>query len=356
MKICKKAVALLLTLLMIFSLLPMTVLADSVAGVRIESVTVGETKKYAAFYPGATDKLVPYVKDLDAFRDYLFGQFYNSKSKISISSYKIPYSQSMINAIWALKEDEMLEIFHIKQIQVFSDNTGRYLNYIQPVYTYSASKYKDMMAKVEKSAAVMLEGIKGNSALGDVEKALLLHDRLALFCDYDYANLLTNTLSDNVYNMYGALVDGMAVCQGYAEAYDYLLESVGIESEICASDKLNHAWNIVTIGGVKYHVDVTWDDPVTTKSWDVQGEVLHNNFLLSSNALFYGVNGSQGHNAYDYETTPKSTKYDNYFWQRSDTAFQLIDNQIYYMDNDSAQLKRYSDKSVLVNINAESDK
>lgn len=356
MRILKKSVALLLTALLICSLVPITALADSIKASSSVSFSVGKEKHYAAFYPGATDDLKPYVKNLDKFRDYLFEEFYNSKAKISIASYKIPYNQTMFDALWALKEDEMLEIFHVASFEVYSDNQQRYIDYIKPKYTYSASKYKAMIENVQASAENLLKGIKGNSALGEVEKALLLHDRLALLCDYDYANLLNGTLSDNVYNMYGALVDKKAVCQGYAEAYDYLLESVGIKSEICISNALNHAWNIVTIGGAKYHVDVTWDDPVTNKSWDVQGEVLHNNFLLSSNALYYGVNGSNGHKAYDYETTPKSTKYDNAFWQCSDTAFQLIDNEIYYIDNDKSALKRYSDKFTLVTIDDASDK
>ena len=33
-----------------------------------------------------------------------------------------------------------------------------------------------------------------------------------------------------------------------------------MKSRYCASDLMNHGWNIVTVDGVDYHVDVTWDD------------------------------------------------------------------------------------------------
>ena len=356
MSILKKSIALLLTALMICSIVPITAFADSIKAGGSVSITVGEEKQYAAAKISKADKLKNYVKNLDAFKNLLFQGFYNSNAKISIISYKLPFSQEMADAISAFKEEEMMEIFNVKTFEVVSDNQQRYIDYIKPVYKYSATTYKNMISKVYASAENLYKDIKGNSALGEVEKALLLHDRLALLCDYDYTGYISGNHSEHIYDIYGVFVDKKAVCQGYAEAYDYLLECVGIKSEICVSDALNHAWNIVTIGGQKYHVDVTWDDPVNLNSWDVQGEVLHNNFLLSSNALYYGVNGYDGHKANDYDTTPKSTKYDNAFWQNSDTAFQLIGNEIYYIDNDNAVLKRYSDKYTLVTINAQTDK
>jgi len=115
----------------------------------------------------------------------------------------------------------------------------------------------------------------------------------------------------------------------------YLLRIAGIESELCSSDELNHAWNIVEIGGMQYHVDVTWDDPV----WDVSGRVMHTYFLLSTQALKTVNNGR--HSANDFNTAPVDTTYDNAFWQCSETAFQLVDGEIYYIDSDTDLLKAY---------------
>ena len=175
-----------------------------------------------------------------------------------------------------------------------------------------------MYSKMVEHAEILLYDVKGNDSLSDVEKALILHDRLAAFNAYDYENYMLAVQKQDIslipnesYNAYGALGLGISVCQGYALAYDYLLEQVGIKSEYCSSDVLNHAWNIVYIDNKPYHVDVTWDD----HPWDISGKVEHNNFLKST----YGIKET-GHNATDYITTPVDTTYDNYFWQNS---FQL---------------------------------
>ena len=72
--------------------------------------------------------------------------------------------------------------------------------------------------------------------------------------DYDY----TYGKATGSYNAYGALVKGCSVCEGYAKAYKYLLNSVDIECEIIVS--ATHAWNAVKLEDKWYYVDCTWDD------------------------------------------------------------------------------------------------
>jgi hypothetical protein len=148
--------------------------------------------------------------------------------------------------------------------------SGNYITEVIPYYDYAASVYQPMYAACEAAADKLLSGIVGNQDLTDVQKALLIHDRLAVWCEYDYARLLDDTLTDETYTMYGALVNRYTVCQGYAETYLFLLRVVGIESELCSSDALNHAWNIVKIDGKFYHVDVTWDDTGGTDDFFVR--------------------------------------------------------------------------------------
>ena len=57
---------------------------------------------------------------------------------------------------------------------------------------------------------------------------------------------------------YGALVSGLAVCDGYTGAYNLLLKLEGIE---CTSLFNNsHIWTLATLDGTQYHIDVTWGD------------------------------------------------------------------------------------------------
>jgi len=276
--------------------------------------------------------------DLDRIEKALFQGLYQCQETIDISALGIPYKKANVDLISSLIHDEMPECFHVNGFSY--GYSGGKITRIKPNYTIEKAQYQQMYAQMQAAADRLLQNIAGNSKLDDVTKALLIHDRLALLCEYDYNS------GDNRHNSYGALVAGAAVCQGYAEAYDFLLEKVGIDGYICESLALNHAWNIIYINEKPYHVDVTWDD----YSWasgerGAVGAVEHENFLRSSTGIY-----STKHTANDYDTSPKDTTYDDYFWQTSDAALLMIDDEIYYIDGDANQLKRYSDQEPLCTV------
>lgn len=100
---------------------------------------------------------------------------------------------------------------------------------------------------------------------GDIpDKVEQIHDCLIDSLEYDQTLTRTNTR-----NIYGALIEKEVVCEGYAKAYKYLLDGLGIQNVIAVGTGTNssgqtesHAWNYVEIEGSWYAVDVTWDDPV----------------------------------------------------------------------------------------------
>lgn len=116
------------------------------------------------------------------------------------------------------------------------------------------------------------------SGMTDYEKVKALHDYMVLNTAYDYENLNRNTVPDDSYNAYGALVKHTAVCQGYAESLDILFAEVGLKSQVITgrmTNGMDHAWNLVQLDGQYYHLDATHDDPVP----DVKGQVLYHYFL-----------------------------------------------------------------------------
>ena len=110
-----------------------------------------------------------------------------------------------------------------------------------PQYTMSGSKLSKAKQKLEEEVAKLLQGI--NNTMTDYEKELYLHDALAQKIVYKE--------STNAHNLYGAIVEGRAVCEGYAEAFQYLLNRAGISSFKVSGTSKNeaHAWNIVRIDG-----------------------------------------------------------------------------------------------------------
>ena len=280
--------------------------------------------------------------DVEKLEEHILTAVTNHEQTISLEEFNISISSDVFDALSAFIFEEIEEAFHVNTFAMWKSST-KYL-YIEPKYFYDEAEYKGMMDECNKVTEKIIDGVKDNNNLSDAEKALIIHDRLSVICSYDHDAAKLANAEDPAFSMYGALVEGSAVCQGYSEAYNYLLKKVGIKSHLCTSDALVHAWNIVYIDGKPYHVDVTWDDG------EVNGSVYHNYFLLSTDALYKGVNGGDGHVANDYDKSPVSTKYDNYYWQNSTTAFQLIDNEIYYIDNEAKQLIRESDGKVLCSV------
>ncbi len=274
--------------------------------------------------------------DTERFASYLRGEFSKGTTMIDVEAFGIPFSQAGSDAVAHFLRNEMVDCFHVRMKGLWGV-TGESASSLEIEYAYTPAEYAAMLTVWQENTAEILSGIVGNTSLTDAQKALLIHDRLAVLCEYDYENLLNKTVPDASYDAHGVLVNEIAVCQGYAEAYMYLLGQIGIESYICSSEVLDHAWNIVRIDGQYYHVDVTWDDP----SWDVGGRVRHEYFLRSSLAFL------ESHGANDYDTTPTDTTYDHYFWQNSTTAFQIVDGVLYYIDNADAHLKRYDGTALL---------
>lgn len=129
--------------------------------------------------------------------------------------------------------------------------------------TYNMTGNGLVSAKQEFNDAVndVVGGISNDMNEYDREK--LIHDRLADRIEYvaDAAN---------AHNAYGGLVEGEAVCDGYARAFQYALYKVGIQSTTVAgegktsSGSGGHAWNLVRIDGNYYYTDLSWNDQSPT--------------------------------------------------------------------------------------------
>ena len=115
----------------------------------------------------------------------------------------------------------------------------------------------------------------------------MAHDYLVDNIEYD-----SSTSMQNIYNIYGALVNNKCVCEGYAKALKYLLDGMGIESCIVigkatnyTGESENHAWNYVKVNDVWYAVDATWDDPVIVGGGTLSSESKRKYLLKGSNTI-----------------------------------------------------------------------
>ena len=135
-----------------------------------------------------------------------------------------------------------------------------------------------------------LENIKNEilskTGENDIENLRIVHDYLVDTIEYD------GEAGKTVYNIYGALVNKKAVCEGYARSYKLILDELGIPCIIVcgiaknsSGDIESHAWNYVQIEDKWYAVDVTWDDPVIIGNGNLTDDIRYRYFLIGAEEL-----------------------------------------------------------------------
>lgn len=117
--------------------------------------------------------------------------------------------------------------------------------------------------------------------LSDYEKLLYFHDYLVRNCTF--------SLDDENYTIYSALCRGYAQCEGYAFSFKYLCDLSGIDCITATGTNAGgetHAWNLVSLNGIWYNVDCTWDDPVLENG---SPDFLRRYFMLVPDSDILGV-------------------------------------------------------------------
>ena len=115
----------------------------------------------------------------------------------------------------------------------------------------------------------------------DLEKVFYVHEWLVQNIAYDREHLSDDVQDDH--NLRGALLEGTAVCDGYAKTYALTLRKLGITCVLVTSKDIGHAWNMVELDGNWYQVDCTWDDPVDGS--DQLGYCMHKHLLCTTEEM-----------------------------------------------------------------------
>ena len=172
-----------------------------------------------------------------------------------------------------------------------------------PQYDVSQQEVAAKTAQIEQAAQAVISSVI-TSDMTQLQQIVAIHDYLVLNCSYD-TSVETNSAPHDAYTAYGALVKQKAVCQGYAAAFQLLMQKLGIPGLVVQSTAMNHAWNMVRYNGEWYHVDATWDDPVPDRAGVVQTYAL----LKSDAAMTGGVNQHYSWDSAGYVAV--STQFDN---------------------------------------------
>ncbi len=274
--------------------------------------------------------------------EYIYQQMLLRNEKIDISQYNIPAAREALNSLVSGVLNEHPDLYFVNQ-NCSAETNGTILTVL--IVTYDSS-YDDAAFRgaVEAALATVEAG------MSDLEKAIILHDYLAINCEYDKERLEQGELPMVSHSAYGSLVNRIAVCDGYALAYKYLLNREGINCYMVTSSAMNHAWNLIELGGEYYQVDVTWDDP----TWDRIGRAKHD-YMFCSDAVFRDAS----HNHRDWSVTSgsevvnyeaSSTLYDSAFWTDVSSPIVFSGSDCYYTSFNESTHQGVIKKGSLSNI------
>ena len=224
----------------------------------------------------------------------------NGYSNIELTDYDLDLNEAreLAQALADISGDNP---YQVESIAGTMDLSGKALRLTINYIGGTAANGGASRAAMEAADAILAQTVTAGMSDYDIAKAL--HDYLVLNCVYDYDNYLRHTVPAESYTADGALLEGTAVCAGYARAYQLLMQEAGIPCEyVSGYAGGGHAWNVVEIDGAWYHVDTTWDDPVPDRA----GYVRYDYFLKSDDYM-----RANRHTRWTADRTCTSTKYDD---------------------------------------------
>lgn len=126
--------------------------------------------------------------------------------------------------------------------------------------TYNKDDIEVLNSRVD---AFISQNITNNMSTRD--KIKVIHDYIINNTEYD--TLKTDNINDTTYRSntaYGVLIEKRGICSGYSDTMKIFLDKLNIVNYKICNDK--HIWNLVLLDGEWFHLDLTWDDPISDKN------------------------------------------------------------------------------------------
>lgn len=252
---------------------------------------------------------------LDQTAKIIYNKLYENKENLKTGTYTVEFGNAFSEILSKENGDKELKAQYQSAIEAliyenpdifFIDATNMYIN-IEKITRITGVKYNVYInngsktsylaegfyskedvekaeAEIEQVKNQILSLVIGKS---DYEKMKIVHDYLVDNVEYD-----TTILQSNIYNIYGTLVSKKCVCEGYAKAYQYLMNELGIDNVIVigtgtnsSNQTENHAWNYVKLDNSWYAIDVTWDDPIIIGGGKLSNQSRYQYFLKGSSTF-----------------------------------------------------------------------
>lgn len=241
------------------------------------------------------------VNLLEQFKTDIAIALRNGETNIDISNYKIQ-SNHISDIVSDIVINDPLILYYNGFSYSYNTDTNLITEF-RPKYKIDSDLIKDKLEAVETEGNRIFNEVLNLNNKTDYEKILEIHDYLAQNIVYDIEGFNSENIDPDQHSMYGALVENLAVCEGYSESLLYFLNKLNIESKQIVGDANGgpHSWNLVKLDGNWYHIDVTFDDPVPDG-----GDIIRHKYFLTTDDLI-GTNHTWIKS--DYEPATKTDYY-----------------------------------------------
>lgn len=152
------------------------------------------------------------------------------------------------------------EIFYAVGFSCRSSVGAAFWDFV-PDYMFQKSRIREQQQALSARAERLLRPAR---ELNEVQREQYIHDFILDSVRYDK---LEKPYSHEII---GPMTNGVGVCEGIAKTVKFLCDRLEIPCMIPISDrdrangeKYLHAWNILTIGGRRYHLDATFDNTLS---------------------------------------------------------------------------------------------
>lgn len=199
------------------------------------------------------ETIYPYYAMLDDDSQSLYRQIYANITDFNTTFAPVVQTtpSSIKNAFTAVSNDHP-ELFWLNTqytYQYMPDGSAAVLTLS---FNETADDYDVAKTDFDTEVASLISEAQTMSS--DYEKEIAAHDALIDYVTYNKNAAMSQSA-------YSGVVYGETVCAGYAKAFQYMMQKLGVPCYYCTGYAgENHAWNIIKLDDGYYNVDTTWDD------------------------------------------------------------------------------------------------
>ena len=220
----------------------------------------------------------------DYYRDYNFSyaknttQFIPQNKNDIINIYYTIVNSGMTSFTFYCPRDYTDCIGDVNDIANDQNMISNINNFVHPYNSFKTLKTEvDITGKVDVNIEKVYDDemiiilnykvdeiIKDNIKETDDVKTKIrkIHDYIINHTTYDKDRSDKKVVKYKSDNAYGVLIEKYGLCGGYTDAMMLFLEKFKIPNYKIATE--NHIWNYVKVNDEWLHLDLTWDDPITT--------------------------------------------------------------------------------------------